>query len=300
MNKLGVVGFIAVLFFVSSCKNDETSEASSKEPQLIFKLKFDPNQARLDGAGNVSLLPDTHAAQSPSFNGMSAHYIELTPNAFTIPGQGEQVYKGATTDSYGTVTVDGNTLDPIDFSKAIVKDEGEVFYSLPLKNVKSGTYPYVRVSVTYQNYDIVYKAAGINGLSGTVASFVGYGQRINSLKIKNSSLLVNANKTQGFWAVEDHSTGITQSGQAPAGATTVPNPIANTSAISEGSCLVTGVFSDPFTITGNETEDVIIELSFSINNSFEWYDKNDDGIFEPEAGDLVMDMGLRGLVPIVK
>lgn len=246
------------------------------------------------------MLPDTHAAQSPSFNGMSAHYIELTPNAFTIPGQGEQVYKGATTDAHGTVTVGGDVLDPIDFSKAIVKDEGEVFYSIPIKDVKAGTYPYVRVSVTYQNYDITYKAAGIDGLTGTVASFVGYGQRIDDLKIKNSSLSVNANKTQGFWAVEDHTTGITQSGQAPAGSTTVPNPIAGTSAISEGSCLVTGVFGEAFTLTGNETEDVIIELSFSINNSFEWYDKNNDGIYEPEAGDLVMDMGLRGLIPYVK
>ena len=230
---------------------------------------------------------------------MSAHYIELTPSEFTMPGDGERVYKGATTGSYGTVNVAGNELDPIDFSKAVIKDEGEVFYSLPIKDVKTGTYPYIRVSVTYQNFDVKYNANGFNNLSGTVASFVGYGQYISSLPIKNESIDVNANKTQGFWAVEDHTTGLIFNGQAPAGATTVPNPLAATSAIAEGSCLVTGVFDTPFEITGNETEDVVVELSFSINDSFEWHDVNSNGEYDSET-EPVVDMGLRGLVPIVK
>lgn len=300
MKKILLFSLFASSFLLHSCNEEDDSDDANSEPQLIFKLKFDPNQERLDGTGNVALLPDTHAAQSPSFNGMSAHYIELTPTAYTMPGEGFQVFKGATTSANGQVTVAGNNLDPIDFSKAIVKNEGEVFYSIPLKDVAVGTYPYLRASVTYQNYDIVYKAAGINGLTGTVSSFVGYGQYIGNHTIHNNSIAVNDNKLQGFWAVEDHLSGLTQSGQAPPGATTVPNPLAGTSAIAEGSCLVTGVFASPFEVTGNETEDITIELSFSINNSFEWYDKNDDGIYEPEAGDQVVDMGLRGLKPIIK
>ena len=270
-----------------------------EQPQLIFKLKFDPTQERLDGLGNVALLPDTHGAQSPNFNTMSAHYIELTSNNFTMPGQGVQIFKGSTTASHGQVTVGGNNLDPIDFSKAIVKEEGEIFYSIPLKDVANGTYPYVRVSVTYQNFDITYKAQGFNGLTGTVASFVGYGQHLDNVILKNKSIAVNDTKPQGFWAVEDHITGTIIDGQAPIGATTVPNPLAGTSAIAEGSCLVTGVFDTPFTITGNETNDITIDLSFSINNSFEWIDVDKDNIYEPEAGDQVIDMGLRGLKPIV-
>ena len=174
---------LAACVLVIGCKKEELSEDNG--PNLIFKLKFDPNQDRLDGLGQViTQLPDTHAAQTPTFNGMSAHYIELTPSEFTMPGDGERVYKGATTDAHGTVNVAGNELDPIDFSKAVIKDEGEVFYSLPIKDVKSGTYPYIRVSVTYQNFDVKYNSSGFNNLSGTVASFVGYGQYISSLPIK--------------------------------------------------------------------------------------------------------------------
>lgn len=281
-----------------SCK--KTKDEVKEEPSLVFKLKFNATQERLDGQGNViTQLPDTHAAQTPDFNAMSAHYIELAPNAYTLPGQGERVYEGATISTQGTVTINGNELDPIDFSKARIKKEDEIFYSIPISKIKAGTYPYIRVSVTYQNFNIKLKAAGVNNIDATIASFVGYGQYINQLKIKNKTIVVNGVKTQGFWAFEEQIFGTTSSGQAPAGATTVPNPLASTSAIAQGSCLVTGVFDSPLVITGSEKQDVEIQLSFSINNSFEWHDVNDDDVYEPEAGDKVIDMGLRGLKPII-
>jgi hypothetical protein len=40
-----------------------------------------------------------------------------------------------------------------------------------------------------------------------------------------------------------------------------------------------------------------VQLSLSINNSFEWSEVNADGKFEPSAGENVVDMGLRGLIP---
>ena len=52
-------------------------------------------------------------------------------------------------------------------------------------------------------------------------------------------------------------------------------------------------------ITGNETQDITVTLSFSINNSFEWTEVNVDGKYEPAAGEQVVDMGLRGLIPLV-
>jgi hypothetical protein len=50
-------------------------------------------------------------------------------------------------------------------------------------------------------------------------------------------------------------------------------------------------------ITGNETEDIYVTLSLSTNNSFEWVDTNPDGKWEPIAGEQVVDMGLRGMIP---
>jgi len=44
---------------------------------------------------------------------------------------------------------------------------------------------------------------------------------------------------------------------------------------------------------------VVVTLSFSTNTSFEWTEVNDDGKYEPSAGEQVVDMGLRGLIPSV-
>jgi hypothetical protein len=127
---------------------------------------------------------------------------------------------------------------------------------------------------------------------------VGANTYINSYTIKNETIAVNGNKLQGYWGFETNLQGVPVSeGQAPG--TTVPNPIAATSAIPAGSCLVTGVFDTPLVITGNETEDKTIQCSISINNSFEWSDAAGNNIYEPLDGDTVVDMGVRGLIPII-
>ena len=108
---------------------------------------------------------------------------------------------------------------------------------------------------------------------------------------------INANRAQGYWAFGLNGQPYSSSGQAPAGATTVPNPISTTSPIPAGSCVVTGRFANNLVITGTETNDVTITLSLSINNSFEWHEVNADGKYEPAAGENVVDMGLRGLIP---
>ena len=58
-------------------------------------------------------------------------------------------------------------------------------------------------------------------------------------------------------------------------------------------------FDQPLVITGNETKDIVINVSLSINNSFEWIDAAGDNIYEP-AVDTVVDMGIRGVVPYVQ
>lgn len=179
-----------------------------------------------------------------------------------------------------------------------------------LKEVTPGTYNYLRVSLAYQNYIIKYAYNHLGtlypDLSGTLASFIGFNTYIKSFKIKDSTVALNANRTQGYWAFEynpDDFPGVNipvVSGQAPAGATTVPNPLAASSPIPAGSCVVTGQFSSPLTLTGNETSDVTIVVSLSTNKSFEWKENGSNNLYEPAAGDTVVDMGIRGLIPIMQ
>ena len=89
-------------------------------------------------------------------------------------------------------------------------------------------------------------------------------------------------------------------GSASAGATTVPNPLFATSPIPAGSCVVTGELSTPLTVTGLETEDVVITVSLSTNKSFEWAEIDGDNVFEPLEGEFPVDMGIRGMIPIVE
>ena len=120
---------------------------------------------------------------------------------------------------------------------------------------------------------------------------------INTHYIGTNSFPVNGNRAQGYWAFALNDFPFATSGQAPAGATTVPNPIAATSPIPAGSCVVTGKFANNLVINGNETKDVVVTLSLSINNSIEWTEVNADGKYEPSAGENIVDMGLRGLIP---
>jgi hypothetical protein len=286
MRKLAVI--VLALGLLSGCGED-TSEA-----QLIFKFKMDPTQIRLNNIGEPATVPVGHAAQSPDFNTISAHYIELAPSALTPLGAGEILYKNAETNAGGA--------NAIDFSKAIIVAEDEIFISIPISAIEAGDYKWLRVSLAYQNFNIVLDAeiSGTNfeNVSATAASFVGFNTYIKKHTVKNETITVNGNKSQGYVGVETLWT--LDEFQSPPNATTVPNPIFNTSPIPAGSCVVTGEFETPLAITGEETEDITIIMSLSTNNSFEWEDNNGNGKYEPLLGELVVDMGLRGLIPIIE
>ena len=266
----------------------EDSDDVSEEPHLIVKFQFDPNQVRLNNLGQPATIPSGHAAQSPDFRKISAHYFELAPTAYTQLTEGTVLYHADETTQGGSVA--------IDFSKAVVVGEGEAFLRIPLSQVAQGNYEYVLVSLAYQEYTISVRNAGTDYL-GKLASFVGYNSYITTHSIGNNSFPVNANRLQGYWAFALNDFPYATSGQAPAGATTVPNPIAATSPIPSGSCVVTGKFAQNLIINGNETRDVVITLSLSSNNSFEWQEVTSDGKYEPSIGENVVDMGLRGLIP---
>lgn len=279
---------LASLLFFNSCKDDDNN--NSDVPSLIVKYSFDENQERLGNFGEPVDVPSGNAAQSPKFHLLGVHSIELIEVVATFPTEKTLIFLGEETNEGGNLAMD--------FEKQKMVSDGDILMRIPLSDIQPGTYNFYRSSLGYQNYDIdfIYNDMNLGELSftGRLASFVGYNQYIKSFNIKNESISVNENKLQGYFAFEvETPLGISvQEGQAPQ--TTVPNPIPN-SPIPAGSCLVTGPFQTPLTITGNETEDIIINVSISTNNSFEWAEVNMDGKFEPTAGETVVDMGLRGL-----
>lgn len=302
------------LAIFSSCKKDsgpETTQGTQPaEPRLVFVYKFDSTQVRLNNIGQPSTIPAGNAAQSPKFNGMAAHFIEMAKTDFDSVGKGTVLY---VTPSVTTGITTGSFTSAIDFAQQPVKGQGQEIYSVPLSQVAAGSYKWLRISLAYQNYDIRYKFTYTGTpyyFTGTIASFIGYNTYINSYTINTQTLAVNANKLQGYWGFETTTTimGVTttttSTGQSAG--TTVVNPLFNSSPIPAGSCLVTGQFvgstgsAQMLTITGNETKDIVIEVSLSTNNSFEWQDNVADGWFEPLAGDVVVDMGVRGMIPKIK
>ena len=297
---------LATIASIGCKKQIENNTPPTSTANLVFKFKFDSTQVRLNNIGQPSVIPAGHAAQSPKFNSMSAHYVELAPTAFTALGAGQVLYKASQTD------VAGQTA--IEYDKANFAGNDEVFYTMPIKDIKAGSYEWLRISLAYQNYDIKFRIdTTISGFpikqdfTATVASFIGFNTYIKSHLIKTQSLTVNDNRKQGYWAFETTvsmfgmSQTITSSGQAPDGATTVVNPLFASSPIPSGSCVVTAAFAPgKLTIKGDETSDIIIEVSLSTNKSFEWKEVVVNGKWDGTKGEEVVDMGIRGMIPTIK
>ena len=297
MKKFIPLFLIATLVFSCKKKSDPTPEdpaptttgstskiypdsvwtATGTGPRLVFKFKFDSTQARLDNFGNPSTVGSGHAAYSPKFNRMAAHYVELAQNSLTALGAGKVLYHATETTKGGSTA--------IEFGQSTVVRENVIFYSIPLSQITPGTYEWLRLSLSYQNYDIPYKANALPGNhigNGTVASFLGFRTYVEKYKIKNQDFVPSssvggptANHAQGYWGFETNISGFgyyNLDGQAPSGATTVVNPNPQ-SPIPAGSCVVTARFTDMasanqlLTITGSETQDIIITVSLSTNKA---------------------------------
>src|SRR6218665_1715394 len=108
--KIKALALLLAVVSFSCTDNDDTAPVTPNEPQLIIKFKFDPTQVRLNNIGQPSTVPAGNAAQSPDFNTISSHYIELAPSATTLLGQGKILYRAAETMAGGA--------NAIDFSKA--------------------------------------------------------------------------------------------------------------------------------------------------------------------------------------
>lgn len=281
MKKLVLFTFILITISFSSCTDiDDTQQ----ETFLLIKVKFDGSQLRLNSQGFPSFVPNSNRAQTPTINSISTNYLELVQNQSTQLSDGEVLYHGQETTAGGD--------NAIDFAQSLVVIEGETFLKIPLKEIATGIYQYMRVSVSYQNFQINVRYQGLDRI-GTLSSFVGFNTYLNN----NTSFPVTGNKLQGYWEFVMNDNIYSTSGQAPLNATTVPNPIATTSPIPQGSCVITGKFETPLEITGLEKNNITLTLSFSTNKSFEWLESNNNNKYDPNLGDVVVDMGLRGLIP---
>jgi len=307
MTKLKITIYVLIGCILTSCSDDNTTNAS--EPMLNITFIMDPNADRLDNFGEPISIPTGNAGQNPDFEILGLHFIGLYPDKFTPYDGGTTVFASPTTEAGG--------IAAIDFKNELLLTESDNTLSVPLDHINSGTYEYLRSSIGFQKYNIVYNLGGAatnnpnwpNGVSddvdvdGTVASFVGYNTYIENYTLKNQSVEVNANKPQGYFGLE--SNGVVagyefsdlSEGNAPQ--TTVPNPIDATSPVPDGSCVVTGKFPIALTIPENPTEDINIQVIISINKSFEWEDNNSNNKYEPLLGEHVVDMGTRGVFPMV-
>ncbi|HEY0091369.1 MAG TPA: hypothetical protein VGB43_02690, partial [Flavobacterium sp.] len=200
-----------VFGFISCSSNDEDTPVPTPTPtgpMLIVKFKFDENQIRLNNLGQPSAVLPGNAAQSPTFNTISAHYLELAQNAYTQLGQGDVLY-------HADETVQGGST-AIDFSKAKIVSEDETFIAIPLSEISAGNYSWVRVSLSYQNYEISVRNSGVD-YTGTLASFLGYNTYIGTHSIGSTPFAVNANRLQGYWAFALNDYPYSTDGQAPPG-----------------------------------------------------------------------------------
>src|SRR6187455_12760 len=124
-----IIFLLASVF--TSCKKgeDDSSDPVNTVPEakLIFKFKFDSTQTRLNNFGSVTGVQAGHGAQSPRFNVMSAHYVELAPDSLTLLGGGDVLYRAPEVTTGGALA--------IDFSQAVLAPDGGIFFSIPLSQV---------------------------------------------------------------------------------------------------------------------------------------------------------------------
>ena len=98
----------------------------------MVRFQFDPNEVRLNNLGQPATVPSGHAAQSPTFNTLGAHYLELSQNANTQLGQGLVVYHAPETNAGGATA--------IDFNQSKIVAEGAVFLKIPLRILAQGLF----------------------------------------------------------------------------------------------------------------------------------------------------------------
>ena len=298
------------LLVLLSCSSDLKEDTENPEDFMLnISFVMDVNAERLDNLGNLVGVSEGNAAQNPDFEVLGLHFIGLYPNQFTPFEEGATIFSSPATNKGGTVA--------IDFEKELFLTKTDYQISFPLSDIPPDTYEFFRSSIGYQQYTIDYNLAGLASenstwpedvsdsidVIGTVASFLGFNTYISNYTLGDQTISIDSNKLQGYFGLETSGEvsgfSFNEFSEGESQQTTVPNPINETSPVPPGSCVVTGKFNSVLVIPEEPVADINIQITISINNSFEWKDDNGNGKFEPLLGEKVVDMGTRGVFPIV-
>src|SRR5690349_13066924 len=103
-NKLSFYPIAFALILTASCSKKDSAPVN--EPMVNFIYRFDSTQVRLNSIGQPSPIAAGNAAQSPKFNVMSSHYLELSKDQFTPLGSGAVLYRAAETTAGGANAID--------------------------------------------------------------------------------------------------------------------------------------------------------------------------------------------------
>lgn len=268
---------------------------------LNFSIAFDPMQDRLDNQGNPAPLAAGHGAQSPDMENVRIQYIEFVPDANTAYKDGEQLFKANQYNFGGTYAIYfDSTLDAV---------PGGRFYSLNLKRLPAGTYRYVRVHVSWQHCMVQYDLNNVPGtgtlsdLSGDLACTLGDASYYGMFAVGDSSLPVNAVLYPGVWKLSavlpDPSMSRIIGGQCPPGNITEVNPLYASSPVPPQTNIVTAAFDDPLVLADDETRNLNVTLTLSVNQSIEWDDSNGNGAWDVDytgsSTEPLVDVGIRGM-----
>jgi hypothetical protein len=290
--KLRWIALSMAALSVLSCKKDGDNGSGGLPASILnFKLHFDSTMVRLNDFGQPVSVPAGHYAMHPKVESMTVHYMELCPNENTPLGQGVILYNGPETNAGGALAIDYSRSTPI--------LQNQKFFSYNLQSIPPGTYKYLRVGLGSQKMEVKTKW-GAQVVPCGIVSFIGYNTYVQDLIIDNQEISINQNQLQGSYGFVA-SNGVSQNyglGDSFSGNTTVPNSIYATSPIPIGSSVVTGEFEEPFVVTNEEGMDRNITIHVSTNKSFEWIDSTPDGVWDPTTLESVVDMGVRGMLPV--
>ncbi|WP_293870337.1 hypothetical protein [Flavobacterium sp.] len=96
--------FLAITLQFIACSSERDDTVPVAEPMLI--IKFDPNQARINNLGEPSMVAVGNGAQSPIFNTISSHYVEISQSATTALDAGTILYHAPETTIGDTKAID--------------------------------------------------------------------------------------------------------------------------------------------------------------------------------------------------
>ncbi|MCX6208781.1 MAG: hypothetical protein NTZ59_04600 [Bacteroidetes bacterium] len=333
MNRLACIALLALVF--ASCTK------GTNERYLILKIKFDPTEERLDDSGLVvTNFPSGVGKLTPKYNSIAAQYIELSSDSTTPYGAGTPLFplfkSISHTDTSGHIAVDYGSLEMVGDGEAVlsiplssVKPGTYQFlrFSIAAQNFDI---PY-KLDTTISNFiynGINYPGGYFSGLyNATIATFSSdstYFKDGYSIKYYLNNNVKDAIKRQGYWGFETNIG--TNSIYYPAAVTTATQQEASSvnvlyrksptpSSFSVFTAAVNGIkYSKngmtpptiapmPLTITGTETESIVIECALFTKNSFEWNDNfSGDNQWNnpfPFPKESIIDMGIRGMKPVV-